>query len=149
MAGQIPLSGGNPTARPNTIGSGGGSISMAQQRSGETSIGVGSSGPGVGMSQQNLNGIVSVYGSFAAWKYSSSLGQHFSIRAFCCGEKYAGSNCMSSPYGSHCPQCVICPAGSHTDTKMKLPDHVGLKTKSHSERAKRAQNLGSTTCAQR
>ncbi|KAL8975637.1 MAG: hypothetical protein Q9197_000112 [Variospora fuerteventurae] len=89
MAGQIPLSGGNPTARPNTIGSGGGSISMAQQRSGETSIGVGSSGPGVGMSQQNLNGI------------------------------------------------------------MKLPDHVGLKTKSHSERAKRAQNLGSTTYAQR
>lgn len=86
MAGQIPLSGGNPTARPTTIGSGGG-ISMAQQRSGETSIGVGSSGPGVGMSQQNLNGIVSVYGSFAAWKYSSSLGQHFFIRVFRCGKQ--------------------------------------------------------------
>lgn len=61
MSSQAPLSGGNPNARPTTNGSGGGSVSMAQPRSADNSIGGSSGGSTGGISQQNLNGIVSAY----------------------------------------------------------------------------------------
>lgn len=59
MSGQASAAGGSLNPRPTMNGTSGGNASMAQQRPSDNPMGVGNSGSSGGMSQQNLNGIVS------------------------------------------------------------------------------------------
>lgn len=58
MSTQASQTGGN-APRPNTNSGGGGTMAMPQQRPNDNAVAVGGGGPSGGMSQQNLNGIVS------------------------------------------------------------------------------------------
>ena len=61
MSAQASQTGGSALTRPTANGTSGGTMAISQQRPNDSSVGANNSGPAGGMSQQNLNGIVSTH----------------------------------------------------------------------------------------